>query len=363
MLVHVCCSVDSHYFFQELMKCYPDEKMIAFFYNPNIHPKEEYDLRLLDVQRSCNKLGIELLEGDYNLISWLNETYGYENEEEKGVRCSICFDERLIHSAKIAMEIGESKLTTTLLASPMKSRDDLFAQGETIARKYDLEFIKIDVRANGGTQRQSKVAKDENLYRQNYCGCQYALKKQRDRSNKVAIELFSHIGNQILPGSAKHTINVFKEVQNLESIGRKYLLKKNTINLYRLLRGIVKHDGMIINSYIFTHSRSVKNLKSGDITWIERECEGIDIWLGYCDNALFIDLQSISHFFSKDYKNTTDMVYNPINYDDELDFRVKILGVISIKPLIVIDERVNGNLTINIESIFQNADIFELIKL
>lgn len=65
MLVHICCSVDSHYFIEELRKTYPDEKIIGYFYDPNIHPLSEYELRFLDVKRSCDKLGIKLYKGEY----------------------------------------------------------------------------------------------------------------------------------------------------------------------------------------------------------------------------------------------------------------------------------------------------------
>ena len=95
MLVHICCSVDSHYFLSELKKKYPDEDFVGFFYNPNIHPKSEYDLRLSDVQRSCDMLGIRLIEGAYNDRHWFVGVRGMENEPEKGERCLKCFDIRL----------------------------------------------------------------------------------------------------------------------------------------------------------------------------------------------------------------------------------------------------------------------------
>ena len=66
MLVHICCSVDSHFFLEKLQADYPEEKLTGFFYDPNIHPYSEYQLRLLDVERSCKKLGIDLLEGEYD---------------------------------------------------------------------------------------------------------------------------------------------------------------------------------------------------------------------------------------------------------------------------------------------------------
>ena len=109
MLVHICCAVDSHYFLQKLRDDFPDERLIGLFYDPNIQPYSEYQLRLLDVKRSCKILNIELIEGDYDVESWLQSVKGYEREPEKGARCSICFDRRFDVSAQKADEIGEKR--------------------------------------------------------------------------------------------------------------------------------------------------------------------------------------------------------------------------------------------------------------
>lgn len=99
MLVHICCSVDSHFFLQKLQLEYPEETLIGFFYDPNIHPFSEYSLRLLDVKRSCQKLGIVLHVGEYDYEGWIEAVRGLENEPEKGKRCLVCFDNRLEKTA------------------------------------------------------------------------------------------------------------------------------------------------------------------------------------------------------------------------------------------------------------------------
>ena len=175
MLVHICCSVDSHYFLSELQKVYPKESFVGFFYNPNIHPKAEHDLRLSDVRRSCKILKIPLIEGDYEPENWFYSVRGREDEPEKGARCNICFDVRLEKSAQIAKLLGERTFTTTLLSSPMKEQETLYQQGDAIAQRNGLDFIKINVRKNGGVQKQNELAKRDNLYRQNYCGCKYSM--------------------------------------------------------------------------------------------------------------------------------------------------------------------------------------------
>ena len=159
MLVHICCSVDSHFFLQKLQQDFPKEKLTGFFYDPNIHPYSEYQLRLLDVERSCKKLSIELIEGPYDYENWLEAVRGLENEAEKGLRCEVCFDKCFIQSAKKALELSEKKITTTLLVSPLKSQEQLKRVGDDFFSKYGVEFIAVDYRANGGSQDQSRVTK------------------------------------------------------------------------------------------------------------------------------------------------------------------------------------------------------------
>lgn len=190
ILIHICCSVDSHHFLTELRMLYPSARLIGYFYNPNIHPYEEYQLRLLDVARSCAMLDVALMDESYNVATWLCATEGHENAPEKGERCGICFAMRLHKSAQKAKEQGIAHITTTLLTSPLKPQAELFALGEAIAADYGLSFVALDCRSNGGTQKQQNLAKKDKLYRQNYCGCFYALQSQRERAGKNPSEMF-----------------------------------------------------------------------------------------------------------------------------------------------------------------------------
>ncbi|MCK4441183.1 MAG: epoxyqueuosine reductase QueH, partial [Sulfurovaceae bacterium] len=186
MLVHICCSVDSHYFLQKLQIDYPKERLLGFFYDPNIHPYSEYYLRLLDVKRSCKMLGIELIEGEYDTKNWLEAVRGLENEPEKGARCSVCFDKRFEVTAKKAQELGEKIFTSTLLTSPKKSLKQLKKAGDILADKYNIKFIAPDYRKASGTQEQNIMAKKDKLYRQDYCGCIFGLSMQREQQQKLA---------------------------------------------------------------------------------------------------------------------------------------------------------------------------------
>ncbi len=316
ILVHICCSVDSHFFLQKLQIAYPKEELVGFFYDPNIHPYSEYYLRLLDVKRSCEILGIELYEGEYDFIKWLEVVKGYEDEPEKGKRCSICFDRRLEVSAKKAKELGAFYLTTTLLTSPKKSISQLQKSGESIARQEGVEFLTVDFRVGGGTQEQFKIAKEERLYHQNYCGCIYALSHQREEQKKFLDELISPINKQILPNSLENRIELYEKRYK---INKPYeIVRENFLN-YRLLRGVLKEDKEVIPSYILQYSTTKR--KSVKFK-IERNIQ--DIYFANRENIKLLSLAKFNQLINKNYKNMKEFLYNPITFDEEVNLRNKI---------------------------------------
>ncbi|MBR2111716.1 MAG: epoxyqueuosine reductase QueH [Helicobacter sp.] len=391
ILVHICCSVDSHYFLQRLREQYPDSKLVGYFYNPNIHPKTEYDLRLLDVERSCKMLGIELYEGEYDTLHWLEDVRGLEEEPEKGERCVACFDSRLIRTASFAKQKGIGTFTTTLLSSPMKERDILFTQGEKIARMHNLAFIKIDVRSNGGTQAQAQLAKKDNLYRQTYCGCKFALIKQRNAQGKLSLELVENLGRQVMPASNEERIQVFSRRNTLEEEHVPYILTKRSIMAWRNLRSTAKRAGQPIDMYVLADSKEKHNAKTGEIQWIHTDvlspysfykllypkdmkylqdnnhisknssCE-ITIGVASKDDSIFLCLQDINTLCNTQYQSVRELNANPLSYELENALRICLCGLGSINPIIVLDSRVESSLTIFIHSLFQEENVFRLIE-
>ncbi len=179
ILVHICCGVDAVYALRKIKEEFPNSEIKGYFYDPNIHPKEEYELRWLETKRVCDDLGIECIKGDYELDLWLNKTKGLENEPERGERCSVCHYLRLEKTSQLAKKIGFNKITTVLMMSPKKDFDVLKSIGKKLADKYGLEFVAIDFRKGGGVEKMNKLSKEMELYHQNYCGCLYALFQQR----------------------------------------------------------------------------------------------------------------------------------------------------------------------------------------
>ena len=336
MLVHICCSVDSHFFLQKLQKLYPHETLIGFFYDPNIHPMSEYQLRLLDVRRSCQKLGITLYEGVYNYEGWIEAVRGLEEEPEKGKRCDVCFDNRLEESALKALEIGEKIVTTTLLTSPKKSLDQLEKALRIIADKYHLDIVVPDFRKNGGTQEQFALAKKDMLYHQDYCGCIFALSVQRSQQNRWADELSCPLRPQVLPSSIEDRIALYERVMTLENEKTPFKLVREKFLNYRLSRAWIKNNNKeIIPSYVLFYSTCKKE-------YVKTKIEAIVEGVGFSnkEEARFISINTFNKIANTQYATVKELLHNPPSLEVEITFRNSITQSLfaSLTPLIIVDE-------------------------
>ncbi|MBD3799118.1 epoxyqueuosine reductase QueH [Sulfuricurvum sp.] len=333
MLVHICCSVDSHFFIEKLQQEYPDEKLIGFFYDPNIHPYSEYQLRLLDVERSCQKLGIELIEGPYDFENWMDAVRGLENEPEKGARCEVCFDKRFEVSAHKALELGERTMTTTLLVSPKKSQEQLIRSGEVFEASHGVKFIAFDYRKNNGTADQGRVAKEQQLYRQDYCGCLFGLTMQRNQQHRLMDEMFSPITHQILPASIEERLQLYTRRNELEDSKTPYRIFKERFYNYRLLRGLVKVAGSVIPSYPIFYSTINRTSTDGKIDF---ELNG-QFFLNR-EEVRFITLDTFNTLTALSYNSTQELMFNAPSVETEIALRTLLTdNPFSTSAIIVVD--------------------------
>jgi len=149
-------------------------KVEGFFYNPNIHPEEEYKRRLEVVRQISQILNFPLIEGAYDKEDWFKATEGLENEPEGGERCQICFRIRLEQTYKKSCRLGARYFATTLSVSPHK---DVLAINK-IGKELDKErFLERDFKKRDGFKKAVRFSKRYNLCRQNYCGCIYSRKE------------------------------------------------------------------------------------------------------------------------------------------------------------------------------------------
>ncbi len=345
-MVHICCSVDSHFFLEKLQADFPEEKLTGFFYDPNIHPYSEYRLRYLDVQRSCKKLGIDLLEGEYDFESWMDAVRGLEKEPEKGARCEVCFDRRFEVSANKALEMGEKKITTTLLVSPLKSQEQLKRVGDAFYEKNGVEFIAVDYRSGGGSQDQSRVTKEEQLYRQDYCGCIYGLTMQRDQQGKLMDEMFSPIGGQTLPASIEERLELYQRRMDYEDEGKEYQLVREKFLNYRQYNLKMSIDKKTVDAHALIYSTLPRKKANGRIEYIIN-----DLFFMNREEVKFITLERFNALAKSSFKTVKEMIFNPLSVEREIEVR-QLLSNSSydLSPIFVLDDVKEGKIDIFLDA-------------
>ena len=152
-------------------------KTTVFFYNPNIHPEEEYVIRKDENKRFCDKLGFDFIDADYDKDNWFERIKGLEDEPERGARCTQCFDMRFERSALYAHEKGFKVYATTLGISRWKDLNQIDTSGVKAAERYEeVTYWDFNWRKQGGSSRMIEISKREEFYQQEYCGCVYSLR-------------------------------------------------------------------------------------------------------------------------------------------------------------------------------------------
>ena len=346
MLVHICCSVDSHYFLQKLQTEYPEEKLTGFFYDPNIHPYSEYYLRLLDVKRSCKMLGIDLIEGEYDVENWLELVRGFEHEPEKGSRCGICFDRRFEVSAEKAKELGEPSYTSTLLTSPKKSLEQLQVSGDALAKTFGITFVAPDYRKASGTQEQNIMAKEDALYRQDYCGCMFALNIQRDQQEKLADELFLPLSRQIQPESIEERIEMYEKRYELEDKNKPHKIIKQRFLNWRLSFGWLKVRKQIVPAHFLPYSILKSEYSRGKIEYSIGKVHHMNR-----DEVRFITLEYYNILANTQYKTVTKLIFNPPSFEEEVTLRANMgITPYDLSLILVVDEIPDKKIEIRCQS-------------
>ncbi len=175
VLMHSCCAPCAADIMSEMTRSGIDYTIL--FYNPNIHPQHEYELRKFENKRYAEKLGVPFVDLDYDADNWFARVKGLEYEPERGARCTACFDMRFERSALYAVEHGYTVFTSSLGISRWKDMNQINACGERAAARYpELAYWDFNWRKHGGSARTIEISKQEQFYQQEYCGCVYSLR-------------------------------------------------------------------------------------------------------------------------------------------------------------------------------------------
>lgn len=182
VLLHSCCAPCSCDVMATMVESGIDPTI--FFYNPNIHPREEYEIRKEENIRFAGKCRIPIIDADYDRPvgslreeNWFGRVKGLEWEPERGKRCTVCFDMRFERTALYAHEHGFKVFTSSLGITRWKNMDQVNACGMRAASRYPgLVYWAYNWRKQGGSQRMYEISKQEEFYQQEYCGCVYSLR-------------------------------------------------------------------------------------------------------------------------------------------------------------------------------------------
>jgi len=175
VLLHSCCAPCSGEVMEALLASEIDYTI--FFYNPNIHPRREYELRKDENIAFAEKHNIPFVDCDYDTDNWFARAKGMEWEPERGKRCTMCFDMRFERTALYAHEHGFPVITSSLGISRWKNMEQINQSGLRAAEPYpDVQYWTFNWRKGGGSQRMIEISKREHFYMQEYCGCIYSLR-------------------------------------------------------------------------------------------------------------------------------------------------------------------------------------------
>ena len=179
LLLQSCCGPCSSYVLEALT---PFFRVTVLYYNPNIQPRAEYDLRLENQRKIIAALptpsAVDILECDYDGEKYNAAVKGLEAEPEGGARCTVCFRLRLEETAKRASELDYDWFCTTLTVSPHKDAERLNQIGSTLGERYGVPFLPSDFKKREGYKRSIQLSKEYELYRQDYCGCLYSKSEE-----------------------------------------------------------------------------------------------------------------------------------------------------------------------------------------
>ena len=169
VILHSCCAPCSAAVLEWMLA--HDIRPVVFYFNPNIFPQAEYEKRKNELTAHCQKLGVEVVDGDWDHNAWLDAVKGLENEPERGKRCSICFYMRLKRVMEYAKEKGYGAVASVLGVSRYKNLAQVNQAAQKASAETGVPYLEIEGRKGGMQERRQNLIKELNLYSQDYCGC------------------------------------------------------------------------------------------------------------------------------------------------------------------------------------------------
>lgn len=261
VLLHSCCAPCSGAMVEEMHSSPYIEQVTVFFYNPNIHPKREYEIRKEENKLFCQQLGIDFVDCDYDVDNWYSRVKGMELDPERGRRCTECFDMRMERTALYAYEHNFHAIATTNGTSRWKDVQQVDASGIKAVQPYDnLIYWIHDWQSDEMTLRKYQIAAQKKFYKQEYCGCSYSLRDSNDwrKANGIPkIQIggnYAGLGNRYFSDpwtdaaeESQDVVDEFFQQANAlaETAGTNRKARQQALEVYKDRRKAEKDDGIV----------------------------------------------------------------------------------------------------------------------
>ncbi len=179
LLLHVCCAPCSIAILDEIRSAYD---LAVFFYNPNIHPRAEYEKRKREVVRVCVGWGLPIIDEDSGAELWETTVAPIIQDKEGGGRCAACYRLRLDRAAAYAAANGFDLYGTSLTLGRKKKSVVINAIGAAIGKQRGVRFLDEDWKKKGRLEKALRLIAERGIYRQAYCGCRFSLEETLKRA-------------------------------------------------------------------------------------------------------------------------------------------------------------------------------------
>jgi len=237
------------------------QNVTVFFYNPNIHPRREYEIRKEENKVFCQKLGIDFVDVDYDVENWYARVKGMEFDAERGRRrCTECFDMRMERTALYAHEHNYNAIGSTNATSRWKDENQVDDSGSRAAAKYpNLVYWKYNWKSDEMTLRKYQISADRKFYKQEYCGCSYSLRDSNEwrKANGIPkIQIGGEtagLGNRYFSNAIEDAEEenqdvvdeFFAQAQEIAQAGTNRVERKNKLEVYKDRRKSEANDGVV----------------------------------------------------------------------------------------------------------------------
>jgi len=276
ILIHVCCANCAIYPLQRMGE--RGDEVVGYFFNPNIHPYQEYQKRLESLRGYSERVGLKVIYRDEYLLEEFLRNVSHREKE----KCQYCYSIRLEATAQEAKKNGFDQFSTTLLQSTHQDHLLIKETGERLAKEIGIPFYYEDFRQ--GWRKGLEVSKAMGLYRQQYCGCIYSEKERfidKDKMSNVKVQ------------SSNETQNPNGQIYDLEERTAKFgeeiiefvkTLERNEIN-HPLIGQLVRAGTSIGANYMEADGAESKKDFQHKIGLCKKESKETKHWLRMISKA------------------------------------------------------------------------------